>query len=109
MGRARHRVVLCGVPPIFSYDDALERVRGVLAVYAATPVNTPVTADLEDATRLAVYAARRDEMALPAVAADLGRLAGVALLGDVRAIEVGRALAAYAARAYYGRVNMTGE
>jgi hypothetical protein len=91
---------LCGVPPNFSYDDALDRVRSVLATYAATPISTPITAELQDATRLAVNAARRDQIALPAIPADLGRLTALALRGDVRAVEVGRALAYYAARAY---------
>jgi hypothetical protein len=96
------------VPPIFSYHDALDRVRSVLVTYGTTPINTPITAELEDAIRLAVNAARRDRLALPAVAADLARLTALALPGDVRAIEVGRALASYAARAYHAP-NWSGE
>ena len=90
----------CCVDSIPSYDDALDRVRRALATYAATPVHTPIGAELEDATRGAVHSARRDQIALPVIAADLGRLAAIALLGDVRAIEVARALAQYAARTY---------
>jgi len=89
---------MAAVPP---YDEALSRVREVLRSLVLTGLRLPIATELKDAVRDAAHSALRDQVPLPVVSADLGRLAAETMLGDPQAVEVGLAMARRAVREYH--------
>lgn len=92
------------IPP---YPDALRALRDVLAFYAARPSVLPHLLELEDKGHGAARAALNARVPLPALSAELGRLAAETIPPDpAGATPAGRAMARWAAREYYGALGL---
>lgn len=88
-----------------TYEDALARLRDVLAIHSAFPGALLDTAELGEGTRVAARAALGRGVPFAALCADLGRAASEGLPRDpLAAVGIGRVMTRWAAHVYGARV-----
>lgn len=84
------------------FQDALVRLRDVLAFYRETPSLAATSLELEDCTRDAARAGLGSRVPFAAVCAELGRAALDSLAHDpLTAIAIGRIMTRWAAEVYH--------
>jgi hypothetical protein len=89
------------VSQVRPYDDALARVREVLAFHRRRPDFLTRSLEMEDAVRGAARAALRDGVPVTSALADLGRAVAEAIPEDrPAAVRAAQVMARWAAREY---------